>query len=302
MQKRAIILINVGAGSDDKNDELRRQIETGFKNSPIDVDIKFLRGGGEIEKIIEKSVAEKPDIIVAGGGDGTLNAVASKLLKTKIILGILPLGTLNHFAKDAGIPLKIEDAVGNIISGNIKHVDVAEVNGKVFLNNSGIGIYPDIVAQRQKVQSRGHGKWTSFSLAFLAVLKKYPMVRVKIEMDDKTILQKTPFVFIGNNLYRMAGFRMGGRDKLDDGKLSLFIVHRTGKRGLLRLAFKALLGIVQQDKDFDAFNVEEIIIESDEPVLKVSTDGEVAEMKTPLQYKILPKALSVILPAKTFTK
>lgn len=297
MQKRAIILINAKAGSDDKNEELRQKLENGFKDK-IDVKIRFFKGE-EIVEEITKAVAEKPDIIIAGGGDGTVNAVASQLLKTEILFGVLPLGTLNHFAKDTGIPIEIDDAIQNIISGNIEKIDAAEVNGKVFLNNSNLGIYPNIVAEREEAQSHGIGKWPAFTWAFFGVLKKYPTVRVRIETDKNSDIQKTPFVFIGNNLYSMEGFTMGGRKRLNDGKLSLFVIHRTGRLGLLRLAFKALFGGIRQDKDFDAYSVAEIFIESDLPLLKVSTDGEVTEMKTPLHYKILPKALSVIIPAKS---
>ncbi|MES2767302.1 MAG: diacylglycerol kinase family protein [Bacteroidota bacterium] len=295
MQKRAIILINAKAGSDDKNDELKRVLENGFKDK-IDVKIQFFKGE-EIVEEITKAITEKPDIIIAGGGDGTVNAVASQLLKTDITLGILPLGTLNHFAKDTGIPLEIDAAIRNIIDGNLVKIDAAEVNGKVFLNNSSLGIYPNIVAEREEVESQGFGKWPSFLWAFFGVLKKYPMVRVRIETEKKSDVHKTPFVFIGNNQYIMEGFTMGGRKGLTDGKLSLFVIHRTGKLGLLRLALKALFGNVRQDKDFDAFSVREIFIESDLSVLKVSTDGEVNEMKTPLHYKILPKALTVIIPS-----
>lgn len=297
MQKCAIILINAKAGSDDKNDELRRKIEEGFK-SRMEADVRFFKSA-EIIQEIRRAIAEKPDILVAGGGDGTINAVASEVLKTDILFGVLPLGTLNHFAKDAGIPLETDAAIQNILAENVVRIDAAEVNGKVFLNNSSLGIYPNIVAQREEVQSHGHAKWTSFMWAFFGVLKKYPMVRVKIEAENKTALHKTPFVFIGNNQYIMEGFTMGGRKGLTDGKLSLFVIHRTGKLGLLRLALKALFGGVRQDKDFDAYSVGEIVIESDLPVVKVSTDGEVNEMKTPLHYKILPKALQLILPLQS---
>jgi YegS/Rv2252/BmrU family lipid kinase len=300
MQNRAIILINEKAGSDGKDEELRRDISDGFKKR-MDVEIRFFKSENIIAEV-ERAIAEKPDVIIAGGGDGTINAVASKLLKTDIPLGILPLGTLNHFAKDAGIPLKISDAIENIVAGNIEKIDAAEVNETLFLNNSSIGLYPKIVVEREDIQLRGLSKWTAFAWAFLGVLKKYPMVGVRIETNGKSVEHKTPLLFVGNNEYSVQGLNIGGRERLTDGKMSLFLIRRTGRLGLLRLAFKALFGKIHQDKDFDTFIVSEIHIESDFPVLQVSTDGEVNDFKTPLHYRILPKALSVIVPSPSFNK
>ncbi len=233
-----------------------------------------------------------------------MSAVASALVGTDKALGVLPLGTLNHFAKDLRIPLDVKEAARNVCEGRAVNVDVGEVTGggesqgRVFINNSGLGIYPHIVRRREKLQERGSaGKWPAFVRAALAILRRYPFMNVRLNADGKEIIRRTPFVFVGNNEYEVEGANIGARGRLDGGHLSLYVAHRTGRLGLLRLALRALLGRLRQSKDFDALNAEEIWVETRRPKrLYVATDGEVNVMTTPLHYRVRPGALRVIVP------
>ncbi len=236
--------------------------------------------------------------IGAGGGDGTISTVAARLVGTDKALGVLPLGTLNHFAKDLRIPLGLEEAARNVCEGREVSVDVGEVNGQVFVNNSSLGLYPRIVRRREKLQEReGSGKWAAFMRASLAVLRRYPFLYVRLDADGQRIVRKTPFVFVGNNEYEMESLQMGGRACLDAGCLSLYVAHRTGRLGLLRLALSALFGRLRRAHDFDALNAQEIWVETRRPKrLPVATDGEVNVMTTPLRYRVRPGALKVIVP------
>ena len=237
-------------------------------------------------------------VVVAGGGDGTINAVASVMVGTGVAFGVLPLGTLNHFAKDIGIPLGLDEAIANIAHGIRKNVDVGEVNGQIFLNNSSLGLYPDIVRDREKQQSRlGRGKWLAALWATIAALRRYPFLSVRLRLDDgQEQARRTPFVFIGNNEYTMQGFSIGARARLDAGKLSLYVAQRPGRLGLLRLAWCALRGRLAQERDFDVLSAESLDIETRHKRIRVATDGEVTVMATPLRYRIRPAALNVIVP------
>ena len=151
----------------------------------------------------------RPGVIVAGGGDGTVSTVAAALVDTDICLGVLPLGTLNHFAKDLGLPLDLEAAVRCIATGVTSRVDVGEVNGRVFVNNSSLGLYPDIVRDREQQQKRfGRGKWHALLRASIAALRRYPFLQVSLAVEGRERAYRTPFVFIGNNAYRMEGLTM----------------------------------------------------------------------------------------------
>jgi diacylglycerol kinase family enzyme len=255
--------------------------------------------GAEMVAAAEKALRDKLAIVVAGGGDGTINAVAAVMVDTGVAFGVLPLGTLNHFAKDAGIPLVLDEAIANVVNGVRRDVDVGEVNGQVFLNNSSLGLYPDIVRDREKQQSRlGRGKWLAALWATLGALRRYPFLSVRLTMDDGSEhARRTPFVFIGNNAYTMQGFSIGERNRLDAGKLSLYVAQRPGRLGLLRLAWSALCGRLAQERDFDVLEAETMDIGTHHRRLRVATDGEVTVMATPLRYRIRPRALSVIVPA-----
>jgi diacylglycerol kinase family enzyme len=243
-------------------------------------------------------VKENSQVIVAGGGDGTINAVANELMGTSITLGVLPLGTFNHFAKDLHIPQGLEDAARNLITGHAVPVDVGEVNGRIFLNNSSLGIYPHIVRQREQEQKNGRHKWVALVRASLSVLEHYSLLRVRLRVDGKDSWRRTPMVFVGNNKYEMEGLNFGARKKLDAGELSLCVANCARRVDLLRLAFLALFGRLHEAGDFEVLSASEISIETRRPRISVSTDGEVIQMNTPLNYCIHPGALRVIVPVE----
>lgn len=299
MPARPAVIINASSGADDKKQavELLRDL---FAEHRLDARISLAQSGTEIIELARRAVREDCGPIVAGGGDGTINAVASEVVGTNRVLGVLPLGTLNHFAKDLKIPLMLEEAARTVIEGRAAEVDVGEVNGRVFLNNSSLGLYPSIVHRREKQQERlGRGKWPAFFWAALSVLRRYPFLDVRLQMDGRELARRTPFVFIGNNEYEMESFNIGARSCMDAGQLSLYIAHRTGRMGLLRLAWRALFGGLRDEQDFDALCTREIWIETKRKRLRVATDGEVTVMRTPLHYRVRPRALRVIVPPKS---
>jgi diacylglycerol kinase family enzyme len=256
------------------------------------------RSGDKLSPLAASAVDENGQPVVAGGGDGTVNAVAGALVGTNMALGVLPIGTLNHFAKDLGIPLGLEAAVRNIFTGQTIKVDVGEVNGRVFVNNSGIGLYPHIVRQREEQQRHGHVKWVAFVLAVGSVLRRYARLRVRLHMDEAEALARvTPFVFVGNNRYEIAGLEIGRRTSLDSGRLWVCMPHRTGRRNLVGMALRALMGRVSDD-ELNAFEVEEIWVQAGTKWVNVSTDGEVTVMDAPLHYRIRPHSLRVVVPSQ----
>ncbi len=158
------IIISAGAGPGDnvKAAELLAGI---FKADQIEVDISLARSGAEVVELASEAVRESYNVIVAAGGDGTINSVAAAVIDSDKVLGVLPLGTFNHFARDVGIPSDLEQAARTIIAGHIIEVDAAEVNNRIFLNNSSLGLYPMIVREREKHQRLGFGKWPAFAWA-----------------------------------------------------------------------------------------------------------------------------------------
>lgn len=297
---RARVIVNKGGGTvkgADANDMADRLMDQ-FGRNRVDASI-ILATGDDLQREVETARADaergRLDTVVVGGGDGSISAAAGVLAGGAVPLGILPLGTLNHFAKDLKLPLDLEGAVGVIASGAIRSVDVAEVNGRVFVNNSSIGLYADMVADRERQQDdAGRSKWPALAIAGWRALRRFPLRRVSICVEGWTQPCKTPFVFVGNNAYDLSLFNPGGREALDRGELCLYVLNHRSPWGLLSLGVRAAVGRLDQERDFERLAVPEVEIRSGADHLRVSVDGEVVKLRPPLHYRTRPKALRVL--------
>jgi diacylglycerol kinase family enzyme len=286
------VILNPGSGSAGGDETASRLIEL-FAAKGREATILAAGPGRSVAEQARRAVTEGCRVAVAAGGDGTVNAVAAALAGTGIPLGVLPIGTLNHFAKDLGLPLDLEGAVRLVSQGPTRRVDVGEVNGQVFVNNSSIGVYPRIVALRRRSGATGPGKWLAALWATMTVLRRRPFVGVRIRTADDAIVRRTPFVFVGNNEYRMAGINAGSRESLTGGRLALYVMHAAGRRSLLLLGWQVVLRGVDRVRELELFQVEEAVIETRRRVA-VALDGEVRPMDPPLTYRIRPLDLIVI--------
>jgi diacylglycerol kinase family enzyme len=293
---RALVVLNARSGAGCGPERIDR-LQASFEAVGLAAQVVLAQGGDEIFAAIDRARDAGVDMVVAGGGDGTQSAVASRLVDTDLVQGVLPFGTLNHFAKDLGIPLKEEDAIRVLAEGSVRQVDVGEVNGHVFINNSSLGLYPEIVRERELQQVRlGKSKWRALASAALHATEGRPGLAVRIDADGEPQLRRTPFVFIGNNRYTMEGFAVGGRESLERGELALYFSQRRGRLGLLALAVRALTRRLEQARDFETVTGGSFVISTRDARIRVATDGEVAMMDTPLEYRIRPKALRVMVP------
>jgi diacylglycerol kinase family enzyme len=292
------VIINAASGAGHHKD-VQDRVADAFKAHGVEAQISLAHTGAQVVTFAERAVGSDVEVIVAGGGDGTISSVAGIVIDANKALGVLPFGTMNHFAKDLQIPLELEEAVATIVAGHETRVDVGEVNAHTFINNSSLGLYPSIVREREKQQRLGWGKWPAYIWAAFSVLRRYPFLNIRLSVDEKEFKSHTPFVFIGNNVYEMETFHIGSRACLDKGELSLYMTNRTGRWGLIRLALRALLGGLHQEKDFLAFCTKEIWIDTKLKGLRVALDGEVTLIEPPLHYRVRPLGLRVLtLPNK----
>ena len=292
-----VVIVNAasGTGSPPGYDQ---ELEQRFAAQGVQARVVLVHSGADIVTAARDAVDSGAPCVVAAGGDGTVSAVASQLAATDATLGVLPTGTLNHFAKDNRIPLDVDEAIRVIAAGHVAQVDIAEVNGRRFINNSSLGLYPDIVRDREGQQRRlGRSKWMALLAASLHAFRRYPVLSLALEIDGKPMRRRSSFVFIGNNAYKMEGFEIGERERIDSGQLSLYVTQRTGRFGLLRLALHALSHTLEQARDFDSLVAIDVRIDTARQRVHVATDGEVVVMQTPLRYRILPGALRVFVPA-----
>jgi diacylglycerol kinase family enzyme len=256
----------------------------------VETQVIVTKRGDDISSLATRALNERRQPVVAGGGDGTVNGVAGKLVGTDTALGVIPMGTLNHFAKDAGIPLNIEAAVRNLFTGQITRVDVGEVNGRVFVNNSGLGFYPHFVRQREELERRGHIKRVAFMIALTALVRRYFRLRMNVHMDQTEAMEHvTPFLFVGNNRYQTWGFDIGTRSNLDSGRLWVCTAPSHGRPNRVRIALRTFVGR-QTDQYLNILETEELWADPGTARANVSTDGEVSIMDAPLHYRIRPHA------------
>lgn len=268
-----------------------------FRQHGLHATVHELAPGGDMDALLDRALAAGAGCLVAAGGDGTVNAVAARALERDLELGVLPLGTLNHFARDLGIPDELDAAVRVIAEGRSRRVDVGTVNDKLFLNNASIGLYATIVLDRESQQRRlGRGKWQALCRATLAALRDPDPFEVAVEVDGRQLRRTTPFLFVGNNDYIVQGPAAGQRARLDDGTLSLYVLHPRTALGLLWLALRTLLRGRSGARDLDAFSAGALTVAARAPQLDVARDGEVEAMATPVRFAVRPRALRVLAP------
>lgn len=294
----AVVLLNGKAGTGCPP-EVLAGLQDQLAQRGVIARVEVVHDGRALLAAADRARADGAPLVIAAGGDGTVSAVASRLAGTATVLGVLPMGTLNHFAKDLGLPIELDAALDVLAGGETVAVDVGEVNGRVFINNSSIGIYPDIVLDREQQRRRlGRGKWPALLVACLNVLRRHPSLRAELQVQGERLLRRSPFVFIGNNRYEVEGFAIGRRAALDAGRLSLYMAHHGGRFGLLRLAVLALLHRLRQAEDFEMLEAAELVIRPARRRIRVAADGEVLVMQGPLHYRIRPGALRVRVSAQ----
>ena len=299
---RLVALLNVGAGaaSHKSTDGLRDELAGASDALNIVAEIKFC-GGTELKQLaeaaLESAKAGEIDAVVIGGGDGSIRTVASVLAGTGVPLGILPLGTRNHFAKDLGIPLHLGEAVEVIARGTQRRVDIAEVNGETFINNSSIGIYPYLVLDRER--RRAHhklAKWMAMIPALFRAARHFPRRRLALSAEGWTRPYRTPCLLIGNNEYGVEFPTLGRRHDLDKGLLSVYVVKQRRALGFFWMIWRMGFGKVTQERDVESFRLSDLLVRSKTSRLPVALDGDVEFMHPPLHYRTRPGALRVIVP------
>lgn len=291
------VLINPGGGTAGRDAEIGETVAAALAAHGIDGEVELCNG----ERIVERAKALAQSgarLLIAGGGDGTMSAVAGAIAESGTALGILPLGTLNHLARDLGIPFKLDEAAAVIAAGHRRRIDLAEVNGRTFVNNSAIGLYPLMVIDRDKQQQRlGRSKRLAMIVASLRTLARFHDHRLTLTADEGKATLDTPLLFVGNNDYRLAFPAAGQRDALDDGHLCVLVMRRKGVPGFLAATFRALLGMTRDDDMIRLDAVERLRVDSGRSHLTVSIDGETCTLQPPLDYRIRKGALNVIVPS-----
>jgi diacylglycerol kinase family enzyme len=241
-------------------------------------------------------IAADFDVVVAAGGDGTVSAVAAAVARAGKALGIIPTGTLNHFARDLGIPTDIDEASAVIAAGHERKVDVGVVNDFVFLNNVSLGNYPRMVHEREALEQHGRSHTIATAIATARTWWHLRKLTVALDIDGRSIVRRSPFIVVGNGSYVLSGLALGKREQINDGRLSLYVAPSIGRLGALALPIRALAGGLERYEQFETISARKITATLARQRIAAAIDGEVVELTSPLELAIRRNALRVVVP------
>lgn len=292
---KKVLFINAKSGRAKKNRELDNIMAEARKQS--DLEIHLIRKGEDLPGLIKNYLKRGVKTIGVAGGDGTINSVASCLVNTGVPLVVIPFGTLNHFARDIGAPADPVEALSLFDAAEAAEIriDVGEVNGNYFLNNSSIGIYPRLVRLREKNEQR-LGKWLAYMLAGWSVMRRPNLWHVRLEINGKKEDFKVGLLFFSNNRIAMTPLNAGQRARLDDQIFDVYLVKAGTLFEFFRVAASFLRNRIEESPLVIKAEVCEATVYSSEHYMRVAFDGETRKLISPLEYKIHPAALVVSVP------
>ncbi len=250
-----------------------------------------------LEERIQRALQGPAEVIVAGGGDGTVLAVAEALAGTDKWLAVLPLGTLNALARDLELPLDIPAAIEQLPSLEARAIDLAEVNGRPFLHNVIIGLIPSIAVGREAVRGAGVGKKLQFVSFMLRRFARARRLALALRLDDVvTRIERVQTLVVANNSYDQRFGAIMARRRLDRGTLTAYLIRSFRIGDAARLAFSMALGRWRDDPVIQYEKVKRLTVASKKKRLLVTMDGEVMTLETPLVFAVRPKSLDVLAP------
>lgn len=294
MTTRLPVFVNRSGGTAaSKGEALADELQAAFAEAGVAIDLHLVEGD-EIKQSVRDAL-ETHELVVVGGGDGTIGCAAECVAARRATLGILPLGTRNHLARELGIPLDLPGAAAVIAAGNQRKIDLAEVNDHVFINNASVGIYPEMVRERD---AKAAPKWLAAIGASIAALTRMRHHRLRIVAPDGKADVVTPMLFVGNNRYALDAGRIGKRETLDGGRLAVYAVASRRRLALIGFALRTIVGLARPREDFAAIDEAEAVeVQGRSRRVEIALDGEVIELDMPLCFKSRAAALCVFAPA-----
>ena len=283
-------------------DEIFEQLMTCLTTYGFEIQTFEIGSEENFEDLLKKIIsrhqqASELGVVVAAGGDGTLNAVAAKLMGTEIPMGILPLGTFNYVARLLNIPLDLLKAADVIATGKMREVHVAQINDHIYLNNASLGLYPLFIQKRELYNQRfGRFPLNAYTSGLDVLIRDRKELKLEVEVDGKKYPVKTPLIFFGNNQLQLAEMNLRIAECAEKGKVAGVVVAKSDKRTLFKILWQLVRGSLDNAPDVYSFSADEVKVHSKRKKLTVALDGEIVEMQPPLKISVRKKALKIMVP------
>ena len=298
------IVFNVGAGDSDAA-ETRVAIERACAEAGRELNLMVVDDPSRIGDLAREAVRRAKQvngIVVAAGGDGTINAVAQVALGSGCAFGVLPNGTFNYFSRTHGIPAGTGAGMQVLLQESAQPVQVGLVNNHLFLVNASVGLYPKLLEDREAwKQQLGRRRWVAFSSALATLLRGYRTLHLNMEVHGKRQDIRTPSLFVGNNALQMEQFGLTESHAIDAGQLAAITLRPIGRLAMIGLIFQAVLGRLGDADQVEKFTFKQLTVTRSRRFtarrVKVATDGEIKWLTLPLQFCVSPEPLMLLRPA-----
>ncbi len=297
-------VINAASGSEDAQ-ATRQVIESVLREHDRRGEMHVC-GPGELPRAAwqaARQAAGTHAAVVAVGGDGTLNAVAQAAHAQACAMGVVPRGTFNYFARSHGLPADPAEAVRLLLGAAPVAVQVAGVNGHIFLVNASLGMYPELLEDREAFKSRfGRSRWVALWAAGTTLMRAQRPWRLRIEQGPSIRDVRTLTLFVGNNRLQLAQVGLDPSCAAESGRLTAVVLRPVGTLSLLGLLLRGALGTLGDAQSVAHFEFDRMVVRPWLPWgrhgVKVAFDGEVTRMRAPLEFRVLARPLYLLRPAR----
>jgi diacylglycerol kinase family enzyme len=291
--RRGILFLNPRAGTFSASDE------SNLRTLAYENDLRVVEIQPEIDVRVTVRTALDAGLrtFVVAGGDGSVHHVAQALVNTEGVLGVVPVGSVNHLARDLAVPIDDWRAALEIaVRGEIRQIDVGRVNGRYFLNSVMVGIYTTVSEYRERFRSM-HSRWRAYVKAARLALRHFPHVNLVVEMEGRVETFRTQMFVIAVNSYDLSQSGIvSPKTTFNDGRLSIYSLSFMSRLQFARAAAKYFRGKIGEVEGFRSVRVAQLRVDTGKRRLRISIDGELVEMQTPLQIAAVPSSLLVRAP------
>ncbi|SFQ41973.1 Diacylglycerol kinase family enzyme [Roseivivax halotolerans] len=294
---RIAVLLNRASGADDK-DGVADRLKAAFAEHGDRFELFAFEKGDRLIPECRRAMKAGYGTIVAAGGDGTISGVAQELAGSGHRMGIIPQGTFNFVARGLGIPEDPEEAVALLASGEARPFPLGEVNGYVFVNNASLGVYPQVLKEREGTYKRwGRSRLAAHWSVIVTFLTFRRPVQMKVRVGGREVRRKTPLAFIGRSAFQLEHYGLEGADAVRDGAFALYLSPEASRWELLMRALKLASKGMVLNRDFELFTGTDIVIETSRKSQSVAMDGERRRIEGPFRFRMLNDALDVVAPS-----
>ncbi|MEP7282385.1 MAG: diacylglycerol kinase family protein [Rubrivivax sp.] len=301
-----VVVFNLASGHGDA-DAIRQTIERACCDAGRALVLLQVDRPRRLAQIAREAVARAQatqGVVVAAGGDGTINAVAQAVLGSGCTFGVLPHGTFNYFSRSHGIPDDVGSAMALLLSGSAQPVQVGQVNDQVFLVNASLGLYPRLLENREQWKRQlGRSRWVAFCSGLLSLLRGHRSLCLRIDLQGRSHEVHTPTLFVANNPLQMTQLGIDLEQAMAEGALGALVLRPVGTLRMLALLARGALGRLGEADEVVKFAFTQLTVAKARAIgarrIKVATDGEVRVMRLPLSFRVAPQPLLLIRPPST---